>query len=99
MSTLDAFVDNVSVYNRPENSLLYIIVKQGTKFIKLYYSTSDQNEITAIVTHRGLLRFKVTMNKNITSTYKYKVVPYFDVQSFTVINENEFTDDILTIIE
>ena len=86
MSTLPATIENICYYPRGDKILLYILARQETTFIKLFHITENKHDVYKLIRHgAGLFKFDVTINKNLTATYKTKTIPFYDVVSFTAL--------------
>ena len=88
--SLTANIQNISIYKSQQQKILYMIAKHNNTFVKLYMKTEDTNDVYKMVNHDGMVQFEITVNRNLTCTYKNSTIPFYDVKKYELLtNENQ----------
>ena len=64
---------------------MYMVARQDQACIKLYYDTGSAADLFKLVNHVGPVQLQVTINKNLTSTYKQMTIPFYDLKSYKLL--------------
>ena len=86
--SITAKLQNISIYKTEQKLMLYMLAKHKNSLVKLFMIADHAKDVYKLVRHDGMVRFQITMNKNVTSTYKNAPIPFYDVQKYEVISDD-----------
>ena len=86
--SITATIQNLSVYKKENQLSLYMIARHNNIFVKLLMIADDANDVYQMTGHNGSVKFDITVNPSLTSSYKGTTIPFYNVQSYELLLED-----------
>lgn len=90
--SITAKIHNISIYKKEQQIALYMVARHNNIFVKLFMIADDANDVYQMTRHNGSIKFDIVVNPSLTSSYKGNAIPFYNVQKYELLLEEEKQD-------